>query len=166
MKRKPKINFKPRNAEEATALSRYNAKKMVEKRDNLKSWGQSGWVKSKLNKKWISYRSKLELEVIRLFESRPDLIAFYDEEKLVIPYHWKAGTRYYVPDFVLRLVPKLGATVYVAEVKYEKEHNEPKNQAKWRAAQEWCKVRGAKFIVISETNQNEIVNLFEGKDSV
>ena len=94
----------------------------------------------------------------------------WGSEELGIPYRAPDGkTRRYFPDFLIRVKENTGdIKTYVIEVKPKKQTKPPKkrkqmtksyiyecktyatNQAKWKAASEWCKDRRIEFKVVTE----------------
>lgn len=114
----------------------------------------------------IVYRSSWELNCMTYFDKNPDIL-WWASEELVIPYRSPIdGKRHrYFPDFIIKTVNK---EVIVIEVKPDNQTREPKpqkrltkkyltevqtwgvNQAKWKAANEYCLDRGWKFTVVTE----------------
>lgn len=131
-----------------------------------------GYFKPKNPKKYkgdptnIVYRSGWELKLMLFLDERPDVIQWSSEE-LRIPYISPIdGKRHtYFPDFWIK---KADGTVTIVEVKPAFQTTEPKkqskitkkyirevteygkNQAKWKAADEYCKDRGWKFQIFTE----------------
>jgi hypothetical protein len=117
----------------------------------------------------IIYRSKWEFDLMRLLDSNPDVVCWGSEE-VVIPYRSPLDNRIhrYFTDFIMK--NKKGE-VYIIEVKPFKQTQPPVkpsrqtkrfveevktyavNQAKWKAADEYCKDKNYKFIIMTE---NEI----------
>jgi hypothetical protein len=96
----------------------------------------------------------------------------WSSEEIAIPYRSPIDNRYhrYFPDFYVKAVDKDGnIREQLLEVKPKKETREPtkrkrvtkqyitevttwgKNQAKWKAAEEYCLDRGWQFKLITET---------------
>lgn len=114
----------------------------------------------------ITYRSSWELNCMVYFDKNPDII-WWASEELVIPYRSPIDGRKhrYFPDFIFKTINK---EVIVVEVKPLHQTVEPKpqkrltkkyltevqtwgvNQAKWKAASEYCLDRGWKFTVVTE----------------
>lgn len=114
----------------------------------------------------IIYRSSWELKLMAYLDSHSDVISWQSEE-FCIPYISPADRRRhsYFPDF---WVKKADGTVMVIEVKPMDQTKEPKkpgrvtrkyinevmtygiNQAKWKAAREFCADRGWKFEIMTE----------------
>ena len=103
-------------------------------------------------------------------DRNPDVISWQSEE-LIIPYVSPADSRWhrYFPDFVVKVRTKEGQLkTMVLEVKPDKQTKPPEvkkritkqyisevttwgvNQAKWKAAQEFCADRGWEFKIITE----------------
>ena len=119
----------------------------------------------------IIYRSSWELKTMMVFDSRPDVIR-WSSESIVIPYFHpiKHRTARYFPDFHVDFKDKEGnITRWIVEVKPAKEcevpvakprqrattrmYNEQTfmiNQAKWEAAEAYCRKNGLKFKVLTE----------------
>jgi hypothetical protein len=118
----------------------------------------------------IIYRSSWELNCMRYFDSKPEVLQWASEE-LVIPYKSPIDGKWhrYFPDFIIKVKNKYGKIeTIVIEVKPYKETQEPqkrsrvtkqylyevqtwgKNQAKWKAAEEYCSDRKWKFMIITE----------------
>jgi TnsA endonuclease N terminal len=113
----------------------------------------------------IWYRSLWERRVMEHLDDNPGVMQWSSEE-IVIPYLSPVDNKYhrYFPDFFVRTTQ--GAMIL--EVKPHSQSVEPKmkkrktkgyitevmtygvNQAKWKAADEYCKDRGWKFKVVTE----------------
>lgn len=119
----------------------------------------------------IIYRSSWEFLLMRKFDEHPDILKWSSEEH-IIPYRdpISGNRRRYFPDFVIEKYNKYRGrkeTVMI-EVKPKHQTVEPKpqkqrtkryvnevytwgtNKAKWMAAEEYCKDRGWKFIIMTE----------------
>lgn len=99
-------------------------------------------------------------------------IIAWASESIGIPYMFKGKQHRYFPDFFLKVRDKQGnITKWVVEIKPSKEATKhppqkkgrkayktllneketwEKNQAKWRAAQQYCNKRGYHFIILTE----------------
>ena len=118
----------------------------------------------------IIYRSSWELRFLRWCDQNVNIIE-YGSEEFFIPYISPVDNRIhrYYPDFIIKVRHKdKSIKRYVVEVKPDKQTRPPKqgkrvtksfiyetktyavNQAKWKAAQEWCKDRMLEFKVITE----------------
>ena len=124
----------------------------------------------------IIYRSGWEFKLMRYLDSHPNVLQWGSEE-LVIPYRSPIDGRMhrYFPDFLVKQINKYGKreTILiegkpkaqtmppdVSKIKTKTGQtsrryiNEVKtwgiNQAKWQAAQEYCKDRGWKFQIMHE----------------
>jgi hypothetical protein len=118
----------------------------------------------------VIYRSLWELRVMKYLDENPAVIEWGSEE-LIIPYVCPTDNRMhrYYPDFIVKAKKADGTTqTMILEVKPKKETMEPKvskkktkryitevmtwgkNQAKWKAATEYCADRGWQFKLITE----------------
>ena len=118
----------------------------------------------------IIYRSSWECRVMNWLDKNPDIISWASEE-LIIPYISPAdGQRHrYFPDFLVKVRNKDGVLkTMLIEVKPKYQTQPPVqkkrvtkqyinevvtwgvNQAKWRAAEEYCLDRGWEFRILTE----------------
>ena len=118
----------------------------------------------------IVYRSSYELKFMRYCDSNTNIVKWSSEE-IVIPYRSPIDNRFhrYFPDFYLKYKDNTGKMIEkVVEIKPAKQVQEPKvqkrktkkyvtevvtyakNQAKWLAAEEFCKDRKWKFQILTE----------------
>jgi hypothetical protein len=117
----------------------------------------------------IVYRSLWELKVMKYLDDNKSIIHWASEE-LVIPYVSPVDNRVhrYFPDFVVKALSKDGKEMtMVLEVKPDKQTRPPTqkrktkqfiqesityaiNEAKWKAADLFCKEHGWKFKIITE----------------
>lgn len=118
----------------------------------------------------VVYRSLWELRVMKYLDENPAIIEWGSEE-LAIPYLCPTDNRRhrYFPDFIVKVRKADGSVqTMILEVKPKKETVEPKkkkkvtkqyitevmtwgkNQAKWKAATEYCADRGWIFKLITE----------------
>lgn len=118
----------------------------------------------------IVYRSGWELRLMSYFDMHKSVIWWQSEEKS-IPYRSPIDGRIhrYFPDFLVHLINKEGKSETVMiEVKPFNQVKEPivqkkaskkyirevftygVNQAKWKAAEEYCKDKGWKFEIMTE----------------
>ena len=111
------------------------------------------------------YRSSWEHTFMMFCDNNPS-VQQWSSESVKIPYRDPLTNRQtiYVPDFFIQYVDKAGSMlVELIEVKPRNQsalesvgkskYNQAqyvKNQAKWQAAQIWCKRQGIKFRVLSE----------------
>lgn len=115
----------------------------------------------------IIYRSSYELKLMQFLDTRDEIVQWASEE-FIIPYRSPVDSRIhrYYPDF---WVKKEDGTVIVIEVKPAIQTKEPKkpsrvtkkyinevmtygvNQAKWKAAREFCADRKWQFQIFTET---------------
>ena len=120
----------------------------------------------------IIYRSLWEFKLMRYLDAHPDVVQWASEE-LIIPYKSPIDGRWhrYFPDFVVKQINKYGKKeTIVIEVKPAAQTKAPEvkktkkptkryinevatwgvNQAKWKAAEEYCKDRKWKFQIMTE----------------
>ena len=118
----------------------------------------------------IICRSNWERKFCKWCDANDNIIAWGSEE-FSIPYRSPVDGRVhrYYPDFIIKVREQTGdIKTYVIEVKPKKQTREPKkpkrqsksyitevktyavNQAKWKAADEWCKDRRIEFKIITE----------------
>ncbi len=118
----------------------------------------------------IIYRSSWECKVMYWLDKNPDVVSWGSEE-LIIPYKSPLDNRIhrYFPDFVVKVRNKDGnLKTTLIEVKPKKQTIEPEkkkrvtkqyisevttwgvNQAKWKAANEYCLDRGWEFKILTE----------------
>ena len=114
----------------------------------------------------IVFRSSWELKLMQRLDDDPAIVEWSSEE-LFIPYRSPVDNRYhrYFPDF---LVKKNNGEIILIEVKPKKQTKPPEqpakqtrryinevftwgvNQAKWKAATEYCADRKWKFMIMTE----------------
>ena len=113
----------------------------------------------------IVFRSSWERDFMIYCDTNEDIVQWSSEE-IVIPYVSPLDNRYhrYFPDFFIK---KKDNTCVIVEIKPHKETQEPKNksskktyiheattylvnQAKWKAAEEFCKDQKWNFMVMTE----------------
>jgi hypothetical protein len=118
----------------------------------------------------IIYRSLWERNCMVYFDQNPSVLKWSSEE-VIVPYKSPIDGRWhrYFPDFLIRVRNKEGMTeTILIEVKPLKETREPKkrsrvtkqylyevrtwgiNNAKWKAAKDYCADRKWKFMIITE----------------
>lgn len=118
----------------------------------------------------IIYRSTWECRVMDWLDRNPSVISWASEE-LIVPYISPVDGRYhrYFPDFLVKWKTSTGDTkTMMIEVKPEKQTKPPEkkkrvtkqyitevttwgvNQAKWKAATEYCLDRGWEFKILTE----------------
>lgn len=118
----------------------------------------------------VIYRSSWEKRLMVFFDTHPAILKWGSEE-VVIPYFWEVDGKQhrYFPDFVVLMKTKSGQAKVLIEVKPFAQTQAPKktkgkrektfltevetytkNQAKWRAADAFCKDRGWIFRIITE----------------
>ena len=122
------------------------------------------------NHKNIIYRSSWEARVMNWLDKNPSIVSWASEE-IIIPYISPIDGRWhrYFPDFVVKVKDKNGQLrTLMLEVKPKKQTQEPTpqrrvtkryitevttwgvNQAKWKAATEYCLDRNWEFKLITE----------------
>ena len=127
-------------------------------------------LKYKGNFRNIIYRSLWELKFMKYCDSNQNILEWGSEE-IIVPYRSPIDNRYhrYFPDFYIKVRENTGKIKkYIIEVKPQKQCIEPKvqkkktrsyvyqvceyakNQAKWKAAEEYCMDRGLEFKVLTE----------------
>jgi len=126
-------------------------------------------TKYKGNPTNIIFRSKWEADVFRFCDMNSEIVKWSSEE-IVIPYVSPLDGRVhrYFPDIWIQKTDKSCAIIEIKPFKQTLEPEIPKkktraflneaatyvvNQAKWKAASEYCKDRNWKFILMTE---NEI----------
>ena len=121
----------------------------------------------------VVYRSSWEYKFMQFLDYQPEVISWSSEE-IVIPYFFEYDNKYhrYFPDFYFVKNNANGSTSkYMIEIKPKKdtEVKKPKkltnkskmqmlesaitvskNEAKWKAAKEWCIQREVQFMVLTE----------------
>jgi hypothetical protein len=118
----------------------------------------------------IVYRSSWELRFMKWCDESTNVIQ-YGSEEFFIPYRSPVDnkTHKYFPDFLIKIQEQSGEIkTYLIEIKPQRQTVQPKvpkrktknwlyemktysvNQAKWAAAEEWCKSRGIEFKLITE----------------
>lgn len=117
----------------------------------------------------IVYRSSWECKVMSRLDRDTNVIEWASEE-FFIPYRSPVDGKMhrYFPDFFVRVQSNSGLRAMVWEVKPKKQAQPPQprsrvtkqyinevvtwgiNEAKWKAAQEFCKDRGWEFKVLTE----------------
>ena len=118
----------------------------------------------------INYRSGWECRVMLHLDNNSDILEWSSEE-IIIPYRSPLDGKIhrYYPDFKIKTINKC---IILIEVKPHKQTQEPKiqkrmtkgyitevktcgvNQAKWKAAQEFCEYRGWAFSIMTEKDLN------------
>ena len=118
----------------------------------------------------IIYRSLWERKFMVYCDNNQNILEWGSEE-IVVPYRSPLDNRYhrYFPDFYIKVKESSGKIKKMnIEIKPQKQCVEPKvqkrktkayiyevveyakNQAKWKAAEEWCLDRGYEFKVLTE----------------
>ena len=118
----------------------------------------------------IIYRSLWERRFMIYCDTNEKILEWGSEE-IIVPYRSPIDNRYhrYFPDFYIKVKESSGKIKkMIIEIKPQKQCVEPKvqkrktkayiyevveyakNQAKWKAAEEWCLDRGYEFKVLTE----------------
>jgi hypothetical protein len=118
----------------------------------------------------VIYRSLWELRLMRYFDQHPSVLSWGSEE-VVIPYRSPVDNRVhrYFPDFIVKMREATGkVSTMIIEVKPAAQTKEPikkteksrryinevltygVNQAKWKAAEEFCRDRNWQFKIMTE----------------
>lgn len=127
--------------------------------------------KYKGNPQRIIYRSLWERKLFVYCDSTPNIIEWGSEE-IIVPYLCPTDGKYhrYYPDVYIKVLSSTGEyKKYIIEVKPKKQVEGPspnpkrkttswknevrvfaKNQAKWKAARNYCKDRNMEFIILTE----------------
>jgi hypothetical protein len=122
----------------------------------------------------IIYRSLWERKFMVYCDNNENILEWGSEE-LALPYRSPIDNKIhrYFPDFYIKVKESNGSIKkYIIEIKPKKQTIEPipqkrktkgyiyevyeyaKNQAKWKAAEEFCKDRGYEFKVLTEDHLN------------
>ncbi len=119
----------------------------------------------------IQYRSSWELKMMKYLDTT-DAVLEWNSEEIVIPYLSPLDNRFhrYFTDFYAKIKDSAGNIIkYIIEVKPRAQRKRPRksnnrikyikevktyavNQAKWEAAELWCKRYGYIFRVLDETD--------------
>lgn len=117
------------------------------------------------------YRSSYELKFFRWADNNTNILA-WGSENIIIPYTSPLDGkvhRYFVDNFVIFKDSKGNKQKFLIEIKPSTQVAKPvdfknkqrrtiiyeqrtwiKNQAKWKAAEEWSKKKGYKFLILTE----------------
>jgi hypothetical protein len=122
----------------------------------------------------IIYRSRWEAKFMKYLDDHPDVLLWASEE-LIIPYRSPVDGKVhrYFPDFLVKKRNPKGITeTLLIEIKPADQTKEPvkkktinkayinevmtwgTNQAKWKAAKEYCEDRKWKFVILTEKELN------------
>lgn len=116
----------------------------------------------------IVYRSSWELRFFKWIDTSQNVLSWSSEE-LAVPYRSPLDDEIhrYFPDVIMKVQTKTGPQVYMIEVKPDAQTRLPKgsrntprllrevqayavNQAKWRAADHFCRDQGWLFKIMTE----------------
>ena len=117
-------------------------------------WFKKGTVYSNKMNEEIVFRSSWEEACIKFFDGDNDVSSF-EFEPLRIPYvdNSSGNIRNYIPDFI---VSYSDGTKKMIEVKPSFFIDDPTNQAKFKAAREYCEKHNISFEVWTEAKINDI----------
>ncbi len=118
----------------------YKYKKMKRKRPK---WKEGFFKSNKMGKK-IHYRSSWERDVMICMEKCIDIVEYYGDDYLSIPYSKYGRQHRYWPDFTVKMK---NSETYILEIKPQEQTEWEVNQIKWKAANSYCKIRGWSFQV-------------------
>lgn len=117
------------------------------KHDPGKNYGKGGWFQNKRGQREY-FSSSFEKKRMEFFECCSDVLRWTKKHKIVISYVIEGRNRSYAPDFLVHLVD---GRVFLEEVKGW--IRDPKEfEAKNKAAQFFCELRGWKYKVIFEND--------------
>ena len=126
--------------------------------------------KYKGNSQNIVYRSLWERKFMIYCDTNENILEWFSEE-IAVPYRSPIDNKIhrYFPDFYIKVKESNGQIKkYIIEIKPKKQTIEPipqkrktkgyiyevyeyvKNQAKWKAAEEWCADKGYEFKIFTE----------------
>jgi len=126
--------------------------------------------KYKGNSQNIVYRSLWERKFMVYCDTNENILEWFSEE-IAVPYRSPIDDKIhrYFPDFYIKVKESNGQIKkYIIEIKPKKQTIEPipqkrktkgyiyevyeyvKNQAKWKAAEEWCADKGYEFKIFTE----------------
>jgi hypothetical protein len=96
------------------------------------------------------YRSSWEKKFMEYCDKSPDVL-YWSTEYFPIPYVKPTDNKVhrYYPDLFVKTKDKKYKG-YIIEIKPHNQINSPINQAKFKAAEEFCNQKGYKFLVITE----------------
>jgi len=107
---------------------------------------RDGSMFSNKNGREVKYRSGLECEFYEILEAIPTVIK-YDAEPFSVPYLYKGEQHKYHPDLIIQFSD---GHAEVWEIKPASQTALEQNEAKWKAATQFCEDRGIEFIVMTE----------------
>jgi len=100
----------------------------------------------------MHYRSSYEEEVYKTLEKWNEVVG-YDVEPMPIEYYHKGEKHNYLPDLRVRF---LDGRTQLWEIKPSTQTGLAVNEAKWTAAENFCRLRGWSFEVITEIRINKL----------
>lgn len=115
-------------------------------------WKQGVFDSIKMGKQ-ITYRSSWERDVMICLEKCVDVIEYYGDNYLCIPYSIKGSTHRYWPDFTIKM--KNNKT-FIIEIKPIDQVTWEINQYKWKSAVAYCLARQWEFQVWTQKHIRKI----------
>ena len=119
------------------------------------SFKEGYFVSAKNKNKKIHYRSSWELEVYETLEKNNDVVN-YEVESIQVEYFFEGERHTYFPDIKVYYTD---GQVDVWEIKPSSQTNLkafPVNEAKWMYCNEYCKLRGWNFKIVTETGLGKL----------
>jgi hypothetical protein len=110
--------------------------------------------------KTLPYRSGMEEKVYKILDSYDEVMSF-DYEPFQIDYIHQGQAHKYIPDI---LVTFLDGHKELWEVKPSDQTHLEKNQNKWFAANEACKIRGWGFSVCTEKKMSQLEKIIRNQN--
>jgi len=106
-----------------------------------------GYFPSIKMKRMVSFESLIEHDFIYVLDFEPAVERFC-EQPLTIEYQHDGKKRHYTPDFHI----VHAGQDFLVECKPQPLVNDPVNQIKFQAAQQWCHMHGWVFGVVTDTH--------------
>jgi len=100
----------------------------------------------------LTYRSGLEEKLYKILDEHDGVMSFYSEP-FQIDYIHQGQAHKYTPDIIVNF---MDGAKQIWEVKPSNQTDLEKNQDKWRAAREACRIRGWTFEVFTEQRINKL----------
>ena len=112
---------------------------------------RGNYFSTKMSKE-VYYRSSWEKHVFEYLDKNEEVVNFLSEP-FSLPYYYDNNKRHYIPDI---LVSYKNGSQTLIEIKPEYQVTAIKNQAKFKAAQEYCDSKGILFEVWTEKTINNL----------
>jgi len=111
----------------------------------------SGIIPTMKSDEPIWFESSLERDFALILEYKPD-VYFYKDQPVTIEYFYDGKTRKYTPDFFVQFKDESCMKPWLCEVKFKEELKEKFSEYKprFRAAKEYCRIRGWEFKIYTE----------------